>query len=290
MTLCPNHHDRNPSLKITPRNGSDSLFHCFAGCDQMAVLRELADRELIPNRFKHRPSAPRVVARLRALLEQFGSGRAAATDRILMTAHLEIATRLRKSRYDVSVRELAELSGLTIASVSRSNRRLRRGGWLCRVGKRGRGYATTWELKIPLQLRSVRNIPDRQDASRTVCSADFVSHDLWRWSGLGKSKQRVYEALGRRMTAQELAAALNVLPRTAQLHLQALNFHRLVQRGADNRWQRTERSLHEVAREIGVAGAGGRQCRRHDEEREKHGRYLIFRFGVVPPSCRAILA
>ena len=184
MTLCPSHHDRNPSLRITPRKGKDPLFHCFAGCDQMAVLRQLVDRELIPNRFNHRPAALRIVAKLRGLLEKFGPGRAAATDRALMTAHLDLATRLRKSRYNASVRELADLSGLTIASVSRSNRRLRRDGWLSRIGREGRGYSITWELKIPLQLRNVRNTPDSQYGSRTVCSRDFVSHDLWRWSGL----------------------------------------------------------------------------------------------------------
>jgi len=138
MTLCPSHRDRNPSLRITPRKAKDPLFYCFAGCDQMAVIGELVERDLLPNRFKHRPAALRIVVRLRALLEKFGPGRAAATDRALMTAYLDVASRLRKSRYDASVRELAELSGLTVASVSRANRRLRRDGWLCRVGTRAK--------------------------------------------------------------------------------------------------------------------------------------------------------
>lgn len=86
------------------------------------------------------------------------------------------------------------------------------------------------------------------------------------------------------MTAGELAVRLNVLVRTAQLHLQLLNRYGLVRRGTDHRWHRTERSFDEVAREIGVAGQGTRQCQRHDEEREKHRRYLFFRFGIVPPS------
>lgn len=39
MALCPAHDDRNPSLSISPGNGSGLLIKCFAGCDTEAVLK-----------------------------------------------------------------------------------------------------------------------------------------------------------------------------------------------------------------------------------------------------------
>jgi hypothetical protein len=39
MALCPAHDDRNPSLSISPGNGSGPLIKCFAGCDTEAVLK-----------------------------------------------------------------------------------------------------------------------------------------------------------------------------------------------------------------------------------------------------------
>ena len=49
MARCPAHDDRNPSLSITDRNGK-ALLHCFAGCEQRAVIEALRARGLWPER------------------------------------------------------------------------------------------------------------------------------------------------------------------------------------------------------------------------------------------------
>jgi putative DNA primase/helicase len=47
MARCPAHNDRNPSLTLTERNGR-LLVHCFAGCEQSAVIAALKERALWP--------------------------------------------------------------------------------------------------------------------------------------------------------------------------------------------------------------------------------------------------
>jgi len=45
--LCPAHNDHNPSLSIGEEDGK-ILVHCFAGCDQTAVIGVLKQRGLWP--------------------------------------------------------------------------------------------------------------------------------------------------------------------------------------------------------------------------------------------------
>jgi hypothetical protein len=49
MARCPAHDDRTPSLSISERNGK-ALLHCFAGCEQRAVIEALRARGLWPER------------------------------------------------------------------------------------------------------------------------------------------------------------------------------------------------------------------------------------------------
>jgi hypothetical protein len=49
MARCPAHDDRTPSLAITERDGR-LLVHCFAGCEQSAVIAALRDRGLWASR------------------------------------------------------------------------------------------------------------------------------------------------------------------------------------------------------------------------------------------------
>jgi hypothetical protein len=64
IACCPAHDDRNPSLSITETADGKLLWHCFAGCSQEAVQRELeriagvnrATVKLIPPREKQAPA------------------------------------------------------------------------------------------------------------------------------------------------------------------------------------------------------------------------------------------
>jgi hypothetical protein len=48
MCCCPAHDDENPSLHISEGSNGKVLFHCFAGCGQLAVIDVLLARGLWP--------------------------------------------------------------------------------------------------------------------------------------------------------------------------------------------------------------------------------------------------
>lgn len=47
LACCPAHDDRSPSLSIADGDNGP-LVHCFAGCEQMAVIQALRKRGLLP--------------------------------------------------------------------------------------------------------------------------------------------------------------------------------------------------------------------------------------------------
>jgi DNA primase len=47
MACCPAHDDRNPSLGLRDADGT-VLVHCYAGCEQSAVIAALVARGLWP--------------------------------------------------------------------------------------------------------------------------------------------------------------------------------------------------------------------------------------------------
>ena len=53
MAHCPAHRDRTPSLSIRDTDDGRVLFHCFAGCSQLAVISALTSRGLWPPRLNH---------------------------------------------------------------------------------------------------------------------------------------------------------------------------------------------------------------------------------------------
>lgn len=52
VALCPAHDDRSPSLSIKDGDNGRPLVHCFAGCDQEAVIAALRDKDLWPARLR----------------------------------------------------------------------------------------------------------------------------------------------------------------------------------------------------------------------------------------------
>lgn len=69
MVPCPAHGDTNPSLSISPGNGSGPIFHCFGGCtDKEAILTAagLTWQDVLPERERENTRKPTVVSALRA--------------------------------------------------------------------------------------------------------------------------------------------------------------------------------------------------------------------------------
>lgn len=59
MVLCVAHQEKTPSLRVTEKDGR-TLFHCFGGCEQAAVLEALKARGLWKGRSKTTsPPGPR---------------------------------------------------------------------------------------------------------------------------------------------------------------------------------------------------------------------------------------
>jgi len=62
MVPCPAHEDKDPSLSITPSNGSGTLFHDFGGCDTESVLaavgltfKDISSSKVPEKTYKHIP-------------------------------------------------------------------------------------------------------------------------------------------------------------------------------------------------------------------------------------------
>ncbi|MEM9625347.1 MAG: toprim domain-containing protein [Pseudomonadota bacterium] len=58
MARCPAHEDSTPSLSIRTTDDGRTLVHCFAGCDQGAVIGALKRQGLWPERFSATRSGP----------------------------------------------------------------------------------------------------------------------------------------------------------------------------------------------------------------------------------------
>src|SRR5262249_10914196 len=95
MTICPAHPDRNPSLSIRLGKNGRPLFHCFAGCERPAVIRECINRGLLPPTFLRSGFKPsflvkRVQKQAASYSWNYPSG---STDRAVLKVHIMLASR-----------------------------------------------------------------------------------------------------------------------------------------------------------------------------------------------------
>jgi len=175
-------------------------------------------------------------------------GRAATTDRAVLRAHFQVAMRVRSLSYTASVREIAEATCVSsIGTVSASHRRIVKRGLLKRPMRHAR-QATSAGAMIDEQ--AIRwTLCERPETSITQpnnlfssggceeCSGWLTdqSSDVFRWSALGKSAERVYETLGRMAsgaTANEAASALRMKRPAVLKQLRKLEAHERATRSA----------------------------------------------------------
>ena len=100
-----------------------------------------------------------------------------------------------------------------------------------------------------------------------------LDHDVWRHGGLGKSGFYVYGELSmqRGVVTADVAMAAGLSRSQALKRLKQLVEHGLALRVSRSMWLAvSEPDFDEVARRLGVAGAGLRQRLRHDQERALH--------------------
>ncbi len=192
------------------------------------------------------------------------TGRAGATDRAVLLGLLATAERLGRMEFDCSIRGIADEAAVGVKGAHGAIRRLR--AWV-RVVELGAGTrATRWRLEqsrgqhTGSVLRGT-DVSCRDDRGGHVGNAR--RHDAFRWTGLGKSKLRVYELLGSDpVGSSEIATTLGIEARTARRHLHRLEAFDLAHCVLDG-WVLAGADLDQVAVELGVAGDGERQREKH---------------------------
>jgi DNA-binding MarR family transcriptional regulator len=196
------------------------------------------------------------------------------TDHDILLAHLAIAERRGSFTYYASVHELAQRAGVTRMTTSRANSRLARSGWIRLEVPASHRTAQVWQL-VP-RKHCDTTVTYRSHRGREEGCNDSVaelSHDAFRWGGVGKVKRLVYTLLTpeRGFRVDEIAKAQGVCARSAQRHLRDLERHGLAQRGADKLWRRTQNAeLDELAKTLGTLGKGEIQHEKYRSQREAY--------------------
>ena len=99
---------------------------------------------------RNRPEALAQLERVRATVEAaLWPGRAGATAWLILQAHLAVAECAGGPDYFASVRDIADLAGVTVRTVIRHHAHLLWSRWLRRRGLRYPGQATRWRLLSP---------------------------------------------------------------------------------------------------------------------------------------------
>lgn len=188
-----------------------------------------------------------------------------ASDYTVLVALYGIADRIGNvARIGASVRELAELSGKTIATVSRSLRRLEKDGWLRPIARGSEQRAGRFALTLPLDVLTV----DRERGCECRHAVDLGA-DVWRWRGLGATKGRLWGALcDHEQTTDQLAERFGVKAGTMRRHLATLEHDGLARRAQDGWVLVADTDLEQIALELGTAGNRERDKARHERQRE----------------------
>jgi hypothetical protein len=169
-------------------------------------------------------------------------GRTGRTDRDVLLAVLEIATRAGTYTPGASERDVAQLAGVTRPTVARSLRRLCASGWIARqYDSQPDGTARRYEVlrSVPYDLP----VPGEVYLER---SATPPGHEVW--VRLGKAAHAVWSVLDTEPRGvREIARLADVNPGTSSRQLPNLRSYRLA-RSASNGWTVGPASLDDVAR------------------------------------------
>lgn len=296
-SFCPscdakkNPRKTRPSLEIAARAGR-ILFRCYR-CRAKAIdlIRELVELQLLPNRLRECSEWFVVITRVRNAMGRVNwTGTSKTTDLMVLAALLQIAERSAKLGVGASVREIAEIAQTSPATVSRALRRLRSAGWLQRVAEALHWRPAVWLPTIPEHLEAGRDqilaagregtVPegnvffhddDRAGFTRPIAG---YPHEVFRRVGLGPTKGRIYALLKTPMSAKQVANNLQYKHvRNVQVHLRSLAAAGLIRRDSKGRFHRSDASLDEIAKRLGVLGENERHRRLHQTERAQFRRW-----------------
>lgn len=225
---------------------------------------------------------PRSIQRIHdAIRATNWTGRSGLNDRAIITANLGRAAVEGRLTYRVDVRTLAvtaDVSRQTVSNAHKAPHRLR--SWLVVVSRGSETTGTVYTLRVPpgrgRNLDSLSPPPPTDEDKTVHVSPCEWSHDVWRnGKGLGKAGRAVWVNLHEHsITVKAIADRLGWKdPRRVRYHLHHLLKHGLAAKTAHG-WHRGTADLDDVARDLGVAGAGARQADQHRREREQRDRAI----------------
>lgn len=235
-----------------PRNAIRYLEHSFENARQWAAAHESQGRKLARAAMAWADS-------------QAWRGRTGAIDRAVFLAHCEIAHRAARIVYAASARDLAELAGVGFMTATRATHRLRKCGLIVLEQEATFNLAHTFRLVHTDTLSKYFIV-------RECITTDSAAHDVFRYSGLGKTAAAVWDILkADTLTAREIIektgrgrlAVNRALERMFQLQMIGMD---LTEHGAT--WYALDSvNLDEIARHIGTYGKGARQKAEHKQQR-----------------------
>ncbi len=199
-------------------------------------------------------------------------GRTGSTDRAVYLAHLAIVKKCGRETYAASVRELAELAGVSARTAGKATRRLIKAGVLALVQEATPTLAARYRVVADVA-------PDDAKVHTTLtphvreCEVMYISHDAFRWAGLGKSGAEVWEKLQTEEEATEkgLAEMTGRCKTTVRRRLVQMFSLGLVEPLGDGWWKAVPSvDLDELAGLLGTAGKGEHERQKHARQRALH--------------------
>lgn len=270
LALCMDRHMRGLDHLRRERAGSGfRRRHDVAAAARRMWRRAVSFVARNPARSPLDIEVERVIAAVKSADGAWG-GQGGPSCRAALDALLTLARRYGRVVVGASVRQIAELAGLSRSAASTALHRLQMKGWVQRVAAAVGPLATEYRLTVPDGLGRQHSL----DARLAPTPLHVRSHDVGTHEGLGRHAallaDLIVDGVG---TTRELTTVTGMDRRTVVRHLARLEQLGLVVEGAAG-WRSVVRRaadsvLGQVARQLRVAGLVRRRAGMHEEERRE---------------------
>ena len=226
-----------------------------------------------------REEVARLINQIRAAANTVAwPGKAGASDRAVLHAHLQQAEQYKQiDGYVLSMRDCADLSGVSTNTVRSAQIRLERAGWLTlRWG--GKGIAASrWRINHPVGAAV-------QTPGVGTTKVLTVAHDAYQPNGLSRHTPALFAALDNQpMTTQHLAERVGLSYTTVWRTMTDCARLKMAVQDIDKRWyviRDDSDTLRRVACLVGTDGTLNSRRDRHIEEQATQATW----FESLPPT------
>ncbi len=198
-----------------------------------------------------------------------GSRMAQESARRVLIAHCNRAEAAGVSEWQMSARDIATATRVSVKTTIRAHRRLIKAGLLRQAKSAYRDMAAVWTFGDSAQSSTLtHNPPD----VRKCGTLDTTAHDAFEFQALGRNIWQTYDVLVRMGSGNvnEIATAAGWSVRTTERHVLSLASHGLAAPLEDGLWAAvtSEKRLREVGAALGGAEAARRREARIQCERQ----------------------